>query len=319
MRELILGADGGGTKTKLVAVDARTGAEVAKAIAGSIHVHIMGMETAVANMQTAIRGLRLSRDDRILALGIGDPALDDRGEDTKEPFRQQLLSRGVCPAETVCVTKSDVFMALYAFSGGKPAALIAAGTGSMGVAFQKPYRHGGKNAILTVGGWGLPANDPGSAYDIAVRGIAAAMDAFDGIAPPTMLCEAALRFFGAASPRAMIDVFNGDPLPRNEIAAFAREVDACALSGDRIAADILMAAGEALGKYAICLLRGIDTPSRRIGIYGSVLLHNQSVREAFACTVQTVFPNTAVCVPEKPPEYGAVAFAAHALGIHWEE
>ena len=55
MRSVIIGADGGGTKTNLVAVDALSGQKIAASSAGSIHIYSMGIKMAVDNMETAIR------------------------------------------------------------------------------------------------------------------------------------------------------------------------------------------------------------------------------------------------------------------------
>lgn len=319
MRELILGADGGGTKTNLLAVDAHTGEPVARSTAGSIHTVFMGLQTAARHMEEAVRGLNLSDGDRILALGIGDPALDDSGEGDGAPLREEILARGLCPQDALCVSKSDVFMALYAFSGGAPAALIVAGTGSMGVALKRRYRHGTRGELAVVGGWGLPTTDAGSGYDIAVKGVCAALDAFDGVAPPTALCEAALAQFGAASPRALIDRFNGGDMNRSQLAQFAVCVDRCAQAGDAAAREILTGAGTALGRYGLALLRQIEGSPRRLGMYGSVLLHNARVRTALAETVRAEIPDAEIGVPQHPPEYGAARFAADALNLHWEE
>ena len=57
MRNVIIGADGGGTKTNLVALDAATGRKVATAATGSINVYFAGMEEAVANMKAALAAL----------------------------------------------------------------------------------------------------------------------------------------------------------------------------------------------------------------------------------------------------------------------
>jgi hypothetical protein len=66
------------------------------------------------------------------------------------------------------------------------------------------------------------------------------------------------------------------------------------------------------------LLRQIGRPVP-IGAYGSVLVNNGFVRRIFAEAVQKEFPQAEVRVPEISPEYGAARFAAHALGIRWEE
>ena len=319
MRDVILGADGGGTKTNLIAIDALTGEKISSSTAGSIHVMTMGMHTAVDNMEAAICGLHLTDEDRILALAVGDPAIDDSGENDGAELIREIVARGLCPGNAACFSKSDVFMALYAFSKGEPAALIVAGTGSMGVALKTQYRHGKDNALLTVGGWGLPTTDAGSGYDIAVQGIRAAMDAFDEIAPPTRLCEEVQKHFGVCSPRALIDIFNGTDISRPKVAAFATGVDRCAQAGDAVAMAILTGAGRVLGKYGLSLLRHIEWPEHRLGIYGSVLLRNTYVQKVFADTIHEILPNEDICIPQHPPEYGAARFAADALNIQWEE
>ena len=182
-----------------------------------------------------------------------------------------------------------------------------------GIALTKPYRHGGENVFLTVGGWAVPTSDPGSGYDIAVRGIQAALNAFDGIAGPTRLCEALLEFAGVSSPRELIPWFNQGNRTRGEIARFALAVDRCAREGDGLAGDILDSAGRDLGRYAVRLMEDLPTP--RIGVYGSVLLHNRRVWQAFEAHVQAAMPGATIHRPALPPEYGAVQFAADALGI----
>ena len=75
--DVIIGVDGGGTKTNLVALNAATGAEVARATTGSINVYFGGLDQAAANMRQALDALALGEDDRVIAVGVGDPALDD--------------------------------------------------------------------------------------------------------------------------------------------------------------------------------------------------------------------------------------------------
>ncbi len=199
MRELIVGIDGGGTKTNLVAVDIQTGLIVAAASTGSIHVSTMGETNALQSFHQGIAGLELGKADHIVAIAIGDPAIDDGDNDTPNtPL--SAAAEAVCGVGKVFI-KSGVFMAMYAAFGGKPGAFLVSGTGSMGMALTQPYRHGNVNPYLTVGGWAMPANDPGSGFDIAVQGIQAAFHAFDGVTEHTRLCEALLRFCKVEKPR----------------------------------------------------------------------------------------------------------------------
>lgn len=315
MREILIGVDGGGTKTKLIALDARSGQTIATASTDSIHALSLGMKTAVENLRAGIAELGLSAQDTILGLSIGDPSIDDSVPTSLagEEFRREI--EAYCSPKGKCFSKSDVFMALYAFSGGQPAALLIAGTGSMGVALPTPYRHGKDNSLVTVGGWCHPTFDPGSGYHIAVQGIQAAIHAFDGVGPATTLCDVILPFFDVPAPRALIDRFNGNILSRSDIAAFAKQVDACATAGDAIAHEILVQEGQMLGKYACSLLRQNQQAIPQIGIYGSVLLHNQTVRRVFETYVKGYFPTARIGVPTVPPEYGAAIFAADALNL----
>lgn len=315
VRELIVGVDGGGTKTNFVALDAQTGQKIVSSSAGSINVYFAGTQTALSNLEAGILGLALKDSDKVLAIGIGDPALDDSCEEAGELLREKAAE--LLPG-SLCLSKSDVCMALYAFTGGMPGALVVSGTGSMGIGLPNAYRHGEKNPFLTVGGWGEPATDPGSGYDIAVKGITAAQMAFDGIAPETALQGSALDFFGCKAPRDLVEVLNGEDMTRARIAAFARQVAGCAEAGDPVSLKILDSAGEVLGKYACSLLRQMET-NAPVGAYGSVLVNNSHVRKVFTETVQKEYPLAKVQIPKLPPEYGAARFAAHALGICWEE
>lgn len=52
MRDLIIGIDGGGTKTNYMAVDIQTGDIVSTSSSGSIHVFTMGEDTALQNLES---------------------------------------------------------------------------------------------------------------------------------------------------------------------------------------------------------------------------------------------------------------------------
>lgn len=311
MRELIIGMDGGGTKTNLVAIDIQTGNVAASSRAGSIHISTMGETVALRNLELGIAGLQLSKQDHIVAVAIGDPAIDDCDNDSPGCSLASTAA-DLCGGCKVFI-KSDVFMAMYACTGGEPGAFLISGTGSMGVALTEPYHHGGSNLYMTVGGWAMPTTDPGSGFDIATQGIQAAFHAFDGVSEHTLLCDALLTFGNADNPRALIPLFNDGSMTRGKIAQFARSVDACAQRGDSAAIAILESAGHILGKYALRMLRCLSQP--RIGIYGSVLLHNQTVYDTFQKDVLTELPHTQILRPTKAPEFGAVMFAADALKI----
>lgn len=152
MRELIIGIDGGGTKTNLVAVDIQTGLIAATSTVGSIHISTQGEAAALRHLELGIAELGLGSADRVAAVSIGDPAIDDCDGDKPDSVLAASAA-ALCRCPKVFV-KSDVFMAMYAFSGGAPGAFLISGTGSMGIALTSAYRHGGTNPQLMVGGLG---------------------------------------------------------------------------------------------------------------------------------------------------------------------
>ena len=223
MRELIIGIDGGGTKTNLIAMDIQTGLIAASTSTGSIHIFTMGETTALRNLELGIAGLQLGNEDHVVAVAIGDPAIDDCDDDNPDtPLA--AAAADLCGSCKVFI-KSDVFVAMYAFFGGEPGAFLVSGTGSMGIALTEAYHHSGTNAYFTVGGWAMPTTDPGSGFDIAIQGIQAAVHAFDGVADYTELCDALLEFGQMDSPRQLIPWFNNGSLTRGQIAQFAQYVD----------------------------------------------------------------------------------------------
>ena len=315
MKKIIVGVDGGGTKSRFAALDCETGVIAAVSESGSIHALSLGLDEAARQLGRGIAALGIERDG-IAAVSIGDPSLDDGDPADGEPLRRAALE--FCAPDGICVSKSDVFMALYGFSRGEPAALLVSGTGSMGVAFTEPYRLGGGGGLVTVGGWGYPTGDPGSGYSIAVAGIRAAADAFDGVGPRTALCGEALKFFGAETPHDLIGILNSPKAGRAFIASFAPRVEHCAANGDAVGAGILENAGETLAKYAISLLSRLGPDRRRLGFYGGILLRCRPVREKTEKLVRERFQDAVTEIPSVLPEVGAALFAADQLGIKTE-
>ena len=79
---------------------------------------------------------------------------------------------------------SDGYTMLLGAHGGRPGAVVAAGTGSIGEALRDDGEH------VTVGGWGYPVGDEGSGAWIGMRAMREAQLASDGRAPAGSLVHA---------------------------------------------------------------------------------------------------------------------------------
>ena len=291
-----VGVDGGGTKTALVACT-REGQEIASVVCGPLNYNFIGLDRALANLQEGIAALGLPKGS-IAAVGIGDPSIDDEAE---SPIAKEFAARAAEMLGTPVYIRSDAYITLFALTGGQQSGvLIISGTGSMTIGEDEA----GKTSV--VGGWGRLTGDEGSGYYIGLEGIRAAVRAADGVAPKTDLTQAATTHFGVSTPRELISVFYGEEEP--DVASFSRCVAECAANKDAIANAILLDAAAHLVRYASVLLE--RTHANLLGVWGSVLCKNQTVRHAFESGIKERFPNVTICEPDMTAEHAAAMYAA---------
>ncbi len=294
---IFIGVDGGGTKTAIAAFD--SGKLIASARCGPMNYNFIGVDAAAENLISGIRALGCSTGE-ITAIGIGDPSIDDgmpAGEDTPSA---RFAARVTEAIGVPVFIRSDAYITLFGLTGGaEPAVLMLSGTGAMGIA---------ENAVgetRVAGGWGRITGDGGSGYYIAIEAIKAALHAADGIAPPTMLTEAATAHFGAQTPRGLIDIFYGDG--EIDIASFAKIVSDCAERGDERAKAILLDAADYLASYTATLMDW--SGSRRVGVYGSVICGNAVVRGAFEAILKAKYGDLTISEPPVSAEKAAALYA----------
>lgn len=87
---------------------------------------------------------------------------------------------------------SDGYTTLLGAHGGRPGAVVAAGTGSIGEALRADGTH------VSVGGWGYPVGDEGGGAWIGMRAMREAQQASDGRAPAGPLVHAIAKVAGAS-------------------------------------------------------------------------------------------------------------------------
>lgn len=167
--EFLLGVDGGGTGTRVLVAN-RQGAVLAQASAGPSALG-QGIEAAWREILTAIHSAFASLDHATpewsqCALGAGLSGVNHL------PWRKAFLADN--PGFTHIALESDAYTALLAAHGGRPGAMVAAGTGSIGEAL---YADGTRRQV---GGWGFPVGDEGSGAWLGLRAMAHAQEAMDG-------------------------------------------------------------------------------------------------------------------------------------------
>lgn len=300
MGRVVLGIDGGGTKTRCLVADL-AGQVLGEGLAGPANHHAVGVAGAAAAVMGAAQG----------ALAAAGFALDDvgavcaglAGAGTVESQAAIAASLSF-PAGTKVQVVPDARIALAGALGGKPGVTVISGTGS--IAFGVDAR----GQTLRAGGWGFMLGDEGSGYDIGRRAIAAALAVLDGAGPATSLgptiCEAwGLERIEQVVPRVYGDV----AAAKTQIAALVPRVIAVAAEGDAVAASLLAGAGRDLGALAAAVVRRLALPASveaLVAVTGGVLSGCAPVREAFRAALAELAPGARLIESEGGPAEGAV-------------
>lgn len=307
---LFLGIDAGGSKTHAVLLSAE-GKLLGRGEGGAANVRTTprdkvrrALSAAIAEAAGGVSELRLR------AVGIGSAGVPERAGEAEA----RVLLEGLVEAETVLLD-SDAFAAWAGAFALGPGVLLASGTGS--VCFGGSLQ----GTRVLVGGWGWRFGDEGSAYGIAAEGIRLALHAADGRAQAPELWQALLAFVGlpAGTPEARrhsVEAWLYDPARTpGEIARFAPRVAALAEADCHVARGVLVRAGEELAHMVQAARAAAElTGTVQVALTGSVLTHNQSLRQAVTQALSVVPEHYQLCDPRHPADVGAALAAMQASG-----
>ncbi|MFJ8600201.1 BadF/BadG/BcrA/BcrD ATPase family protein [Streptomyces shenzhenensis] len=182
---------------------------------------------------------------RVDTVAAGLSGLQGAGGDA-ESVLDRLVGFGV----THVVLADDAVTGYLAALALAPGVVLSVGTGVVALATT------GDQALARVNGWGHLLGDDGGGYWIGRAGLHAALCAFDGRGPRTLLLDAAAARIGPAQEIGV--TLQLDPDRVRTIAAFAKDVLDLAAGGDRVATEIRAAAAAELARNA-------DAAARRAG------------------------------------------------------
>jgi N-acetylglucosamine kinase-like BadF-type ATPase len=298
-----LGVDGGGTKTEFVCIDA-AGVVIARAVTGTTYHLQIGLEEAVRRLDQGIAAICTALGATPAVFGFVFFGLPAYGEDgTADPLLHaacgRLLGHGryLCGNDMVCGWAGSLACA--------DGINIVAGTGSIGYGECQ-----GRSA--RVGGWGEVFGDEGSAYWIAVQGLALFSRMSDGRAPRGPLHSILVEALALKTDLDLCERVTGpNGMARGDIAALAELVSRAAAQGDTGALAILHAAARELADHAIALRRTLAFAEEAVvpvSWSGGVLTNQSVVREAFVAILRDR-GGFSPAEPAHPPGYGAALYA----------
>jgi len=301
---IVLGIDGGGTKTVAVVMD-RSGEVLGRGQAGSTNWNSVGAQNARANLQSvtreALAGAGCKVTD-VAAICIGASGVDRPDDRT----RMQSWLAELAPQATTAI-HNDAVVALSAGTGGDVYGLVLiSGTGMIVYGFD---RAGGSRRA---GGTGALLGDEGSGYAIGAASLSAVMWAADGRGPQTALTGAILSHLEMTTPSELIPWAYVDTA-WERFASVAPQAIRCAQEGDAVALAILNRAARGLAVAVQAVADGLQMGDNfplvmaggllRPGFYSGLV---EEAARAFAPSVQMIHP-------EVEPAIGAALLALKAL------
>lgn len=291
MNDLVLGIDGGGSKTILAVVDP-AGRIIRSARTGGINP--LDNSDWRGALETALAPI--AKTPGLVAVAAALPA---HGEVEAISAAQREVVASTLSGQPQQVL-NDVDAAQIGAFAGEPGILILSGTGSMAWARDLDGRS------HRVGGWGDVVGDEGSSYWIGHRILGVISQSMDGRGPPTDLVDAVfgqLRLDRTDPADALEGWVSRLRHPRAEIAALARSATRLAEAGDAGARMIIEAAAEELARHVRAIERKVGAAlpwSYAGGTFGGRLLLDEVAKRIGRPPV----------APRLPPIGGALLAAA---------
>ena len=297
---LLIGVDGGATKTIAAVFDLNTGT-VRVAETGPSNPEAVGYEAAAASINEAIKAA-LGPDQPVAAAILGVAGIDTKDE------RARLLSGVTALKAQVALAVNDVVTAWAAGSLAAPGIAAISGTGS------NTFGVNAQGAAWRCGGWGHIVGDEGSGYMVAVNAIRAVLAYRDGRRDWTPLVPRLLEFYGLQHIEDIKPVIYRD-FDKAHISAFAREVQEAADEGDEVAAGIYRQAAVALAEQISAVYAALDFGEpAEVTLIGSNFRAGEVFMGPLREHLRHVTGGRDFAAPKLPAVGGSLWLAARAAG-----
>ena len=304
-RQLILGIDGGGSKTLALLADA-DGHVLGRGTGPTSNYQSVGAAAALAALDEAsaaafaAAGLPFAPLVAVCAGLAGVARPEDRA------LMQDWAHRRLPGALAIIVNDAQLVLAAGT-PDGWGAALIC-GTGSI------VYGQDAGGRQARAGGWGPLLGDEGSGYAVGQAALRAVMRGFDGRGPHTALTQAILAHWALSEPSDLVSRVYREALRPADMAALAPLVEAAAAGGDDVAREILREAGRELAAAVQAVVRALDLPQPApCALAGSLIIKGEIVRAMTLAAAGEAGLQLDPVTPVAEPAQGALRLARGLL------
>lgn len=307
MSAIVIGVDGGGTKTRIWVADER-GQQLGSAEGPASAVRPGEAERSadviLATTREALASCEMTHvTPKVLCVGVAGVGR----EPDRQALWQALVARDV--ADEV-VVHADAAIALDDAFGDGAGILLIAGTGS--VAFGR----GPTGATSRCGGWGPVCGDEGSGAWIGRRALSIVTASSDEREPRTALVGAVLTAAQVNDVNGLVGWAAG--ATPADLATLASVVASVADNGDLRANSLLSMATEELVLHVRTLARqlfGDERASVPVALAGGLLSPGVALRKRVEHRLKTAVPGAQIRSEEVVAVRGAVRGALRYLGV----
>lgn len=299
--EIIIGMDGGGTKTHCVAanLEGKILYEVTGEASSFLTLGTEKVSETIFNLiEECLKNLNLDFSDvKIVLLGTTGAGRKVDAERLKITFDNFVKKKNL---KINFIVESDARIALEGAFSGKPGSILIAGTGS--IIFGKD-KHG---IIHRAGGFGRFIGDQGSGYSIGRKGLAAVSKDMDGRGEKTLIRKFLEDKFGITNPETLIIEIHKNNF---DIASAAPLVIDAAKKNDKAAINILNEESDELLLHVSAMNKILNEPEMNLCFIGSLISSDNLYSKILKEKIREQLQKVKIIQPENPPAIGAILMA----------
>jgi N-acetylmuramic acid 6-phosphate etherase len=286
-KKLVLGIEGGGTKTDWVAISGEERKVVASGSLPAANLKLITDEELEKNLR--ILPAEASHVGAYLA-GCATPA---------DHTRLFALVQKVWPSAHVVVGSDRDSGFATAFGDGDGIAVIS-GTGSA-VTGRKQGR------VEKAGGWGQLLGDKGGGYDLAMQGLRTALWSFDMNQRVTPLGESILRALALNRLEELVDwVKDADKM---SVARLAPVIFEMAKKGDAEMTALILDGARSLAEYTAAVARRLNYGRPPVKLLGGLFVNHPEYLDLYKRCLRDFLPEAQVKVCTESGAIGAARLA----------
>lgn len=303
--QLLLGIDGGGSKTTALVASLDNYGEIivlGRGQGGPSNFLSAGTGISLESLNQALNAALAEAEVKSEEIACSVLALaGSSSADVQDAISAWAISRSLCSNLEIV---HDILPVLISGTDEGCGVALIVGTGSVAMGTNLDGR-----SILK-GGWGHLFGDKGSGFGLGHKALAAIVDAADEIGPRTLLSGLVLKKLGIDNPRDIIKEITSYGDVQRDVAALAPVVLEAASLGDKVACGIVSEVITKIVQLVSAVAENLAfTDPYPLALAGGVVCHSQPFRQQLIAGLEQLQPQPARITVVNEPVIGCLEIA----------